>query len=162
VGINLADLVTQWASRPVARVMDAAGDDVVTLRADQHIEVPALVLPPAAARRAVGGTVEWADGRPRRGVLITAREVDRESLSSVDLGWANASGRFRLTLYEGRSYILEASEQDPRSKSALAGETYPPIAVTRATLTVDGDRDDVRLIFTAERQPQPQAPPRMP
>ena len=160
VGVNLRDVVTKRTPHPIVIFKDAAGRDDVDVGPGEYVELPSLRLPAQSTMRRLAGIVERSDGLSVGRAFVTVREADRTELGSdVAFMRADEGGRFSVDVFEGRTYLIIAEQQDPRRWNSDTGEEYPPLATATVRLTVKGDRDGVRLLLTpVERQLDPLEP----
>ena len=152
VGINLQDAPAPIRATPYRQ----PGDDgplIIELGAGTHVDLGVLQLPPPSTKRRVTGTVRWSDGRTLRAVRISAFEDRQGTVGSITYSaHVGADGTFSAELFEGRTYLVKAEVSDQRGWwDSATDRPIPPIATTEVTITIEGDRKDLLLVLTPDR-----------
>jgi hypothetical protein len=112
---------------------------------------PFLAASAVPLKRWLSGTVAWEDGRPLGLVYLRISEIRYGRLGDARLARVHPPGAFSIELLEGR-YVIKAEANDPRGLNPLTNEPFPPIGTAETTVTLGGDRTDVRLLLAPRRQ----------
>jgi hypothetical protein len=148
VGINLRDEVTDSKPFPAVRYQDRTnrGATGLTLGFGSHIDIGVLRVPPSMIKRRLSGTLVWRDGRPIAPVLLSISEEGHSDLGRF-VRIDDPFGAFSVELFEGRTYVINAEDLNPRRRYGFTEGPYPALGRAENTVTLHGDLAGVRLVL---------------
>ena len=157
VAINPRDEASDSMPFPATFYRERGSDEpsVIELGDGTHVELDAFRLPPPTAKRQIGGTVTWSDGRPLSDVRVDICEDRSGRLGEYCRRSAvSADGRFSVAMFAGRTYNVSADAADPRGRwDKATDQAIPPIGTAGMTLRLDSDVGGLRLVLVPRDEP---------